>query len=298
MGTMYAVWHCYSITGSGCKMVTWLHEAALYTWGTHTREGQWNFHICAYTHPHTHSIQSEVMAVLCLCNRFQSERESGDRNFAIGYYLKEKKVWPPFGNVQWIVFQDLFRWDVQLIWWTSSAISVVQFKSGTRVLKSPHSRKYFSWGQVSTTLKKKTQNSFGGTSTIIDGNREINLFAFLSLPRETSSPSVPGKQAQHKNKLHKDKRTDVKITFSLFHFSNTFLFKRGSFWPAIYATRTFAFVRCAAFCLTTLFFSPPQCFPEGTDMTSVLDLYFQVGSRMLWHFFQFSFDHLAREFEC
>lgn len=24
--------------------------------------------------------------------RFQSERESGDRNFAIGYYLKEKKV--------------------------------------------------------------------------------------------------------------------------------------------------------------------------------------------------------------
>lgn len=25
-------------------------------------------------------------------HRFQSERESGDRNFAIGYYLKEKKV--------------------------------------------------------------------------------------------------------------------------------------------------------------------------------------------------------------
>lgn len=27
-----------------------------------------------------------------LCPSFQSERESGDRNFAIGYYLKEKKV--------------------------------------------------------------------------------------------------------------------------------------------------------------------------------------------------------------
>lgn len=27
-----------------------------------------------------------------LFDRFQSERESGDRNFAIGYYLKEKKV--------------------------------------------------------------------------------------------------------------------------------------------------------------------------------------------------------------
>lgn len=26
------------------------------------------------------------------CPSFQSERESGDRNFAIGYYLKEKKV--------------------------------------------------------------------------------------------------------------------------------------------------------------------------------------------------------------
>ncbi|KAK6325183.1 hypothetical protein J4Q44_G00045250, partial [Coregonus suidteri] len=25
---------------------------------------------------------------------FQSERESGDRNFAIGYYLKEKKCFP------------------------------------------------------------------------------------------------------------------------------------------------------------------------------------------------------------
>lgn len=28
----------------------------------------------------------------CFVSRFQSERESGDRNFAIGYYLKEKKV--------------------------------------------------------------------------------------------------------------------------------------------------------------------------------------------------------------
>lgn len=27
-----------------------------------------------------------------LCLRFQSEKETGDRNFAIGYYLKEKKV--------------------------------------------------------------------------------------------------------------------------------------------------------------------------------------------------------------
>uniref|UniRef100_A0A803Y051 glutaminase n=1 Tax=Meleagris gallopavo TaxID=9103 RepID=A0A803Y051_MELGA len=30
----------------------------------------------------------------CLVSRFQSERESGDRNFAIGYYLKEKKCFP------------------------------------------------------------------------------------------------------------------------------------------------------------------------------------------------------------
>lgn len=27
-----------------------------------------------------------------LCRRFQSEKETGDRNFAIGYYMKEKKV--------------------------------------------------------------------------------------------------------------------------------------------------------------------------------------------------------------
>uniref|UniRef100_A0A8C2ZL45 glutaminase n=1 Tax=Cyclopterus lumpus TaxID=8103 RepID=A0A8C2ZL45_CYCLU len=31
---------------------------------------------------------------VCVCDRFQSERESGDRNFAIGYYLKEKKCFP------------------------------------------------------------------------------------------------------------------------------------------------------------------------------------------------------------
>lgn len=43
------------------------------------------------THTHTHF--PAVIGVLCsLCHRFQSERESGDRNFAIGYYLKEKKV--------------------------------------------------------------------------------------------------------------------------------------------------------------------------------------------------------------
>lgn len=27
-----------------------------------------------------------------LCSSFQSEKETGDRNYAIGYYLKEKKV--------------------------------------------------------------------------------------------------------------------------------------------------------------------------------------------------------------
>lgn len=29
---------------------------------------------------------------LGVCFRFQSEKETGDRNYAIGYYLKEKKV--------------------------------------------------------------------------------------------------------------------------------------------------------------------------------------------------------------
>uniref|UniRef100_A0A672HCG3 glutaminase n=1 Tax=Salarias fasciatus TaxID=181472 RepID=A0A672HCG3_SALFA len=36
---------------------------------------------------------SLLMSVF-MCSQFQSERESGDRNFAIGYYLKEKKVCP------------------------------------------------------------------------------------------------------------------------------------------------------------------------------------------------------------
>lgn len=40
---------------------------------------------------HTHTSSRPVTGV-CLFDRFQSERESGDRNFAIGYYLKEKKV--------------------------------------------------------------------------------------------------------------------------------------------------------------------------------------------------------------
>lgn len=38
-----------------------------------------------------------MLSALILCKaisvyRFQSEKETGDRNFAIGYYLKEKKV--------------------------------------------------------------------------------------------------------------------------------------------------------------------------------------------------------------
>lgn len=39
-----------------------------------------------YTHPQTSSTKFSV------CFRFQSEKETGDRNYAIGYYLKEKKV--------------------------------------------------------------------------------------------------------------------------------------------------------------------------------------------------------------
>lgn len=41
----------------------------------------------AFQHMHTRCVTG-----VCLLGRFQSERESGDRNFAIGYYLKEKKV--------------------------------------------------------------------------------------------------------------------------------------------------------------------------------------------------------------
>lgn len=36
--------------------------------------------------------ESLISLLLLFISRFQSERESGDRNFAIGYYLKEKKV--------------------------------------------------------------------------------------------------------------------------------------------------------------------------------------------------------------
>lgn len=43
------------------------------------------------------SLTDFVFLVLISCKaisvyRFQSEKETGDRNFAIGYYLKEKKV--------------------------------------------------------------------------------------------------------------------------------------------------------------------------------------------------------------
>lgn len=73
----------------------------LYTW---RGVGPWNSNTRVQTHTHTGKLRGThcenisflyVMGVLCsLCDRFQSERESGDRNFAIGYYLKEKKVWP------------------------------------------------------------------------------------------------------------------------------------------------------------------------------------------------------------
>uniref|UniRef100_A0A8C0GZ95 glutaminase n=1 Tax=Chelonoidis abingdonii TaxID=106734 RepID=A0A8C0GZ95_CHEAB len=42
---------------------------------------------------HCVSLQSKYLKTFFLF-RFQSERESGDRNFAIGYYLKEKKCFP------------------------------------------------------------------------------------------------------------------------------------------------------------------------------------------------------------
>lgn len=49
-----------------------------------------------------------------LSSRFQSERESGDRNFAIGYYLKEKKVLIFFCVFQ-IVFLDKINEDICLL---------------------------------------------------------------------------------------------------------------------------------------------------------------------------------------
>uniref|UniRef100_A0A3Q3B5D8 glutaminase n=1 Tax=Kryptolebias marmoratus TaxID=37003 RepID=A0A3Q3B5D8_KRYMA len=36
-----------------------------------------------------------VISSLIKVNQFQSEKETGDRNFAIGYYMKEKKCFPP-----------------------------------------------------------------------------------------------------------------------------------------------------------------------------------------------------------
>lgn len=37
---------------------------------------------------------------LGICFRFQSEKETGDRNYAIGYYLKEKKVTGRGGQIK------------------------------------------------------------------------------------------------------------------------------------------------------------------------------------------------------
>ncbi len=37
-------------------------------------------------------VRLRQLIIYAYWSRFQSERESGDRNFAIGYYLKEKKV--------------------------------------------------------------------------------------------------------------------------------------------------------------------------------------------------------------
>lgn len=63
----------------------------------HTWEGGGDgMPVCTHTHTRSADISFLfVMGALCsVADRFQSERESGDRNFAIGYYLKEKKVWP------------------------------------------------------------------------------------------------------------------------------------------------------------------------------------------------------------
>lgn len=62
----------------GHSVVTRLHENTGFT--VHMRNGNGTL------------TQAACVTGSGLFDRFQSERESGDRNFAIGYYLKEKKV--------------------------------------------------------------------------------------------------------------------------------------------------------------------------------------------------------------
>lgn len=62
----------------GHNVVMRLHENRGFT--VHTRNGDGT------------PTQAGCVTGSALFDRFQSERESGDRNFAIGYYLKEKKV--------------------------------------------------------------------------------------------------------------------------------------------------------------------------------------------------------------
>lgn len=79
-----------------CRSWTsWTNWRETNTWASATPR-EYRQHFTAVTLSHiavTPSWVIKLASPLCtLCPSFQSERESGDRNFAIGYYLKEKKV--------------------------------------------------------------------------------------------------------------------------------------------------------------------------------------------------------------
>lgn len=86
-----------------------------------------------HSHPGLCHITYDLMQPL-MCPSFQSERETGDRNYAIGYYLKEKKVslratlvldqivWSPWVRMRelasYLQRHDVFSCSASLITWT------------------------------------------------------------------------------------------------------------------------------------------------------------------------------------
>lgn len=77
--------------------------------------------VCIPTHTH----KARRVTGVCVFDRFQSERESGDRNFAIGYYLKEKKVW--IRLINFFFYFSVFGWP----------LLYVELSSGLKVLNNP-----------------------------------------------------------------------------------------------------------------------------------------------------------------
>ncbi len=192
-------------------------------------------------------VRLRQLIIYAYWSRFQSERESGDRNFAIGYYLKEKKV--SISGSLWFIapnhlyFSSHIPFTFCMLWlfWGHSHRTHFCFEK--------HETQAVEGGK---TQGSKTCWTFNLCVVFLEWRvmREMRLCIFCSKHN--------GQRCLSSACLHKTEISTVEWK-NIFYVNGSFVHLLPCF---------------------NLNFSWMQCFPDGTDMTAVLDLYFQVCTKM------------------